>query len=60
MIVEVPKGADLDLIWEKMGQYDRQAEWGKFMLDFQQALPGHGEEVKWVLMEKVYDLDDYN
>jgi len=59
MIVEVPKGADLDKIWENMGQYERQAEWGEFMLNFQQALPGHGEDVKWILMDKVYDLNDY-
>jgi L-rhamnose mutarotase len=60
MIVDIPKGADLDEIWEKMGTFERQAEWGEFMLKFQQAIEGHGDEVKWVLMKKVYDLDDYN
>ena len=60
MIVDIPEGANLDEVWEKMGSYERQAEWGKFMLNFQQAVEGHGDEVKWVLMKKVYDLDDYN
>ncbi len=60
MIVDIPKGANLDEVWEKMGGYERQAEWGEFMLKFQQAVEGHGDEVKWVLMKKVCDLDDYN
>ncbi len=60
MIVEIPKGANLDEVWAKMGTYDRQSEWGKYMLNFQQAVNGHGDEVSWVLMDKVYDLDDYD
>lgn len=60
MIVEIPKGEDLDVVWEKMGKLERQPEWAKFMLNFQQPVAGHGDEVKWVLMEKVYDLNDYN
>ena len=60
MIVEIEKGANLDEVWRKMGSYERQEEWAKFMLKFQQPVEGHGNDVKWILMEKVYDLDDYN
>jgi L-rhamnose mutarotase len=60
MIVEIPKGEDLDKVWEKMGKLERQPEWAKFMQNFQQPVEGHGDEVKWILMEKVYDLNDYN
>lgn len=59
MVVEIAKGADLDVVWEKMGKLERQPEWAKFMQNFQQPVEGHGNEVKWILMEKVYDLNDY-
>lgn len=59
MIVEIPKGEDLDKVWDKMGRLERQDEWAEFMLKFQQPLEGHGDTVKWILMEKVYDLDEH-
>ena len=59
MIVEIQKGVSLDKVWEKMGTFDRQPEWAEFMLKFQQAVEGHGDKVAWVLMDKVYDLDDH-
>jgi len=59
MIVEIPEGENLDRVWEEMGKKERQGEWAEYMLKFQQPLDGHGDEVKWVLMDKVYDLDDH-
>jgi L-rhamnose mutarotase len=59
MIVEVPKGEELDSVWEKMGKLEKQGEWAEYMLKFQKPLDGHGNEVRWILMEKVYDLDEH-
>jgi L-rhamnose mutarotase len=52
MICEMPVEVDLDEAWQKMGTYERQAEWGALMSKFQQALPGH--KLEWVKMNKVY------
>jgi len=52
MICEMPVEVDLDEAWQKMGTYERQAEWAALMSTFQQALPGH--TLEWVLMKRVY------
>ena len=52
MICEMPVDVDIDEAWQKMGTYERQAEWGALMSKFQQALPGH--KLEWVKMNKVY------
>ena len=52
MICEMPVEVDFDEAWQKMGTYERQAEWGALMSKFQQALPGH--KLEWVKMNKVY------
>ncbi len=52
MICEMPLEVDFDEAWQKMGTYERQAEWGALMSKFQQALPGH--QLEWVKMKKVY------
>lgn len=52
MICEMPVEVDLDEAWQKMGTYERQAEWGALMSQFQQALPGH--KLEWVPMKRVY------
>ncbi|MEI6751876.1 MAG: L-rhamnose mutarotase [Paludibacter sp.] len=52
MICEIPVEVDFDEAWQKMGTFERQAEWGALMSQFQQALPGHKQE--WVKMNKVY------
>ena len=54
MICEVDSDADFDSIWEKMGTFPRQKEWGELMGNFIQSIPGHEE--KWVKMEKVFEL----
>ena len=52
MICEMPVEVDFEEAWQKMGTYERQAEWGALMSKFQQALPGH--KLEWVKMQKVY------
>ena len=52
MICEMHVDVDLDEAWQKKGTYERQAEWGALMSQFQQALPGH--KLEWVLMKRVY------
>lgn len=56
MICEMPVDVDFEKAWEKMGTYERQAEWGALMSTFQQALPGH--TLEWVLMKRVYQNPD--
>ena len=52
MICEMPVDVDFDEAWQKMGTYERQAEWGALMAKFQQALPGH--KLEWVRMNRIY------
>lgn len=59
MIVEIAPGASLDSVWTAMEQQPRQSEWAAFIWQFQQAVPGAREGEKWMLMEKLFDLDDH-
>ncbi len=52
MICEMPVEIDFNAAWNKMGTFERQAEWGALMTKFQQALPGHNLE--WVGLKRVY------
>ena len=56
MICELPVNGDLDEAWEKMGTYERQAEWSTLMAKFQQALPGH--KVEWVKMKRIFQIPE--
>ena len=59
LIVEIPDSLDLDVVWEKMGQLDRQSEWQGFTWQFQQALPMAMDDEKWILMDRIFDLDEH-
>ncbi len=52
MICELPADVDFDEAWQRIGNYERQAEWGELMSGYQQALPGH--KLEWVRMNWVY------
>lgn len=52
MICEMPVEVDFEEAWQKMGTYERQAEWAALMSKFQQAVPGH--KLEWVKMKKIY------
>ena len=59
LIAEIVKGADIDSVWTEMGKKDKQDQWAAFVRKFQQAIPKEDPTSSWILMEKVYDLDDY-
>jgi len=52
MICEMPVEVDFEAALKKMGTFERQAEWGALMVNFQQALPGH--PLEWVPMKRIY------
>lgn len=56
MIVETPPAFDWNKQMDKLSTLEKQPEWAALMLKFQQALPGVSE-VKWQLMENVFDLN---
>lgn len=57
MILEVPDGWDFGLEMAKLGQLERQPEWEVFVWQFQAPLPWAKPGEKWILMEKIFDLD---
>jgi len=59
LIAEIAKGADIDSVWNEMGKKERQDQWASFVRKFQQSIPKEDPTSSWILMEKVYDLDDY-
>ncbi len=56
MIAETPAGFKWDEQMKKLSTLEKQPEWEALMKKFQQALPG-STEIKWQLMEKVFDLN---
>jgi L-rhamnose mutarotase len=56
MIAETVPGFNWDEQMKKLSTLEKQADWEALMKKFQQALPGT-PEVKWELMEKVFDLN---
>mgnify|MGYP001170158749 FL=1 len=59
MILEV----DASFSFEKKATLDannpKVQEWETLMWDFQQALPNTPSGTKWVLMDKIYDLNSF-
>ncbi len=57
MILEV----DASFTFEKKAKMDAKnskvQDWEKLMWSFQQALPNSNPDEKWVLMDKIYDLN---
>ena len=58
MIMETMEDFDLARDFERMVQLPRQAEWAELMGRFQQSLPFAGQGVNWVLMDKIFGLDE--
>jgi L-rhamnose mutarotase len=56
MIAETVPGFHWDEQMQKLSTLEKQKEWETLMKKFQQALPGT-DEVKWELMENVFDLN---
>lgn len=59
LIVEIDRGASLDSVWKAMGEQPKQEEWARFVRQFQQSIPGAPQDASWLLMDKVFDLDDH-
>lgn len=54
MICEMHREIDFDKAWDQMNKGEKNPSWEKLMQNYQQALPGH--ELKWIKMEKVYEV----
>nr|WP_294898752.1 L-rhamnose mutarotase [uncultured Pedobacter sp.] len=50
-----------DFSFEKKGKMDKEnekvQEWEKLMWNYQQKIPGSKPKEKWVLMDKIFDLN---
>ncbi|MDD3810998.1 MAG: L-rhamnose mutarotase [Bacteroidales bacterium] len=57
MILEVPDGWDFDQEMSRLGRLERQPEWEAFVWQYQVPVPWAKPSEKWVLMEKIFDLD---
>jgi len=57
MILEAPEGWDFDKQMARLGKLEKQPEWEEFVWQFQAPLPWAKPGEKWILMEKVFDLD---
>jgi len=57
MILEAPDGWDFDTQMAKLGKLEKQPEWEEFVWQFQAPLPWAKPGEKWIIMEKVFDLD---
>ncbi len=58
MIVETTDDFDWIEDNKRLAQLPRQAEWEAYMSKFQQADPGMASNEKWVMMEKIFGLND--
>jgi L-rhamnose mutarotase len=56
MVVQTVPDFNWEVQMKKLSTLDKQQEWETLMHTFQQALPGT-KEVKWELMENVFDLN---
>jgi L-rhamnose mutarotase len=57
MILEAPADWDFDTQMAKLGKLEKQPEWEEFVWQFQAPLPWAKPGEKWMIMEKVFDLD---
>src|SRR5690554_4874132 len=57
MIMEVDEGFDFKKKAKMDAENPQVQDWENFVSEFQQPLPWAKEGEKWVLMEKIYQLD---
>jgi len=57
MILEAPEGWDYETQMARLGKLERQPEWSEFIWQYQAPVPWAKPGEKWVMMEKVFDLD---
>jgi len=57
MILETPPNWDYDSRMAELGTFEKQAEWGNYVWQFQQLLPYSKNGEKWMHMENVFQLN---
>jgi len=57
MIMETVPDFDHDSAMAKLGTLPRQSEWEAYVSQYQQASSDAGAADKWVLMERIYKMD---
>lgn len=57
MIMEVAKGFDFHIKAKMDAENPKVHDWEAFVANFQQTLPWAKEGEKWVVMEKIYQLE---
>ncbi|MCK0156109.1 L-rhamnose mutarotase [Cellulophaga sp. F20128] len=61
MIIQVPKGTDLDKIGKTKELHTvRVTEWNAIMATYQKGIPGANEGATWVAMDKMYEFKSDN
>jgi L-rhamnose mutarotase len=56
MILEVPVNWDYDTQMARLGTLEKQAEWGKYVWQFQKVVPWAKQGEVWVQMENVFQM----
>lgn len=56
MVMEAPDGLDVDKAMSLLATLPRQAEWERYVAEFQQCRPGDTSAEKWKTLEKVFEL----
>jgi L-rhamnose mutarotase len=59
MIVEIPKDANINEVFDQMGKFPRQQEWAQYMNTFQQRLQTAKPDEHWAVMSPVFLLNDH-
>ena len=56
MIVDIPDEFDLEEVMDRLEKFPLQADWKKFMNQFQLISDGSGNRGKWKPMKKIFSL----
>ncbi|MFL5811608.1 MAG: L-rhamnose mutarotase [Flavisolibacter sp.] len=59
MIMEVNDGFSFEIKQQSDSENAKVQEWEELMWNYQQSLPGAAKGEKWVLMNKIFDLNDF-
>ncbi|MDQ6610467.1 MAG: L-rhamnose mutarotase, partial [Bacteroidota bacterium] len=59
MVMEVSDDFSFESKAVADGQNEKVQEWERLMWLYQEALPGAAEGEKWMLMNKIFDLNEF-
>ena len=57
--MEVNEKYNQDTIEELKKRHPKDAEWQALMLTFQKLLPESTADVRWISMDKIFDLNEH-